>query len=51
MFDGSFIPRVKPGIQWKHEDASLMMFDYLLETSNIDFSPSDAKYVGLAGQC
>ncbi|KAF7659906.1 hypothetical protein LDENG_00291200 [Lucifuga dentata] len=29
MFDGRFIPQARPEINWKHETASLAMFDYL----------------------
>uniref|UniRef100_A0A3Q1G5H2 Deoxynucleoside triphosphate triphosphohydrolase SAMHD1 n=1 Tax=Acanthochromis polyacanthus TaxID=80966 RepID=A0A3Q1G5H2_9TELE len=35
MFDGMFIPRARPGIKWKHETASLAMFDYLVEDNNL----------------
>ncbi|XP_043984764.1 deoxynucleoside triphosphate triphosphohydrolase SAMHD1 [Gambusia affinis] len=31
MFDGMFIPKARPGIKWKHEAASLKMFDYLVD--------------------
>ncbi|KAM7404835.1 hypothetical protein PAMP_012146 [Pampus punctatissimus] len=30
MFDGMFIPKARPEITWKHETASLAMFDYLV---------------------
>uniref|UniRef100_A0A3B4YXU3 Deoxynucleoside triphosphate triphosphohydrolase SAMHD1 n=1 Tax=Stegastes partitus TaxID=144197 RepID=A0A3B4YXU3_9TELE len=35
MFDGMFIPRARPGIKWKHETASLAMFDYLVEDNDL----------------
>lgn len=35
MFDGMFIPKVRPEIKWKHETASLAMFDYLVEDNNL----------------
>lgn len=35
MFDGMFIPRARPGITWKHETASLAMFDYLVEDNDL----------------
>ncbi|XP_034551820.1 deoxynucleoside triphosphate triphosphohydrolase SAMHD1 [Notolabrus celidotus] len=35
LFDGKFIPRARPGINWKHETASLAMFDYLVEDNNL----------------
>uniref|UniRef100_A0A4W5K0L1 Deoxynucleoside triphosphate triphosphohydrolase SAMHD1 n=1 Tax=Hucho hucho TaxID=62062 RepID=A0A4W5K0L1_9TELE len=30
MFDGMFIPKVRPESKWKHEEASLAMFDHLV---------------------
>uniref|UniRef100_UPI0037E73F02 deoxynucleoside triphosphate triphosphohydrolase SAMHD1 isoform X2 n=1 Tax=Semicossyphus pulcher TaxID=241346 RepID=UPI0037E73F02 len=35
MFDGIFIPRARPGITWKHEIASLAMFDYLVSDNKL----------------
>ncbi|KAI3357660.1 hypothetical protein L3Q82_016068 [Scortum barcoo] len=35
MFDGMFIPRSRPGITWKHEIASLAMFDYLVNDNGL----------------
>ncbi|XP_029995215.1 deoxynucleoside triphosphate triphosphohydrolase SAMHD1 [Sphaeramia orbicularis] len=35
MFDGMFIPKARPDITWKHEVASLAMFDYLVEDNNL----------------
>ncbi|KAL4234945.1 SAM domain and HD [Mactra antiquata] len=35
LFDGKFIPKVSPGIKWKHEDASRKMFHYMLEENNL----------------
>ncbi|XP_060912848.1 deoxynucleoside triphosphate triphosphohydrolase SAMHD1 [Labrus mixtus] len=35
MFDGMFIPRARPGISWKHETASLAMFDYLVNDNGL----------------
>ncbi|XP_058499138.1 deoxynucleoside triphosphate triphosphohydrolase SAMHD1-like isoform X2 [Solea solea] len=35
MFDGMFIPQARPGIKWKHETASLAMFDYLVEDNDL----------------
>lgn len=35
MFDGVFIPKARPGITWKHETASLSMFDYLVEVNRL----------------
>ncbi|KAM9427077.1 deoxynucleoside triphosphate triphosphohydrolase SAMHD1-like isoform 1-T1 [Salvelinus alpinus] len=30
MFDGMFIPKVRPELRWKHEEASREMFDHLV---------------------
>ncbi|XP_040009322.1 deoxynucleoside triphosphate triphosphohydrolase SAMHD1 isoform X2 [Xiphias gladius] len=35
MFDGLFIPQARPGITWKHEHASLAMFDYLVNDNGL----------------
>nr|XP_019952005.1 PREDICTED: deoxynucleoside triphosphate triphosphohydrolase SAMHD1 [Paralichthys olivaceus]XP_019952006.1 PREDICTED: deoxynucleoside triphosphate triphosphohydrolase SAMHD1 [Paralichthys olivaceus] len=35
MFDGKFIPKARPGFTWKHEEASLAMFDYLVNDNNL----------------
>ncbi|KAM3618887.1 uncharacterized protein V6R79_026340 [Siganus canaliculatus] len=35
MFDGMFIPKARKDITWKHETASLAMFDYLVEENNL----------------
>lgn len=35
MFDGMFIPKARPEITWKHETASLAMFDYLVSDNNL----------------
>ncbi|XP_078092981.1 deoxynucleoside triphosphate triphosphohydrolase SAMHD1-like [Mustelus asterias] len=35
LFDGAFIPRTRPGKNWKHEKASLKMFDHLLKSNGL----------------
>ncbi|MEQ2198883.1 hypothetical protein XENOCAPTIV_020168 [Xenoophorus captivus] len=30
-----FIPKARPGINWKHEAASLKMFDYLVDDNSL----------------
>ncbi|CAL8367965.1 unnamed protein product [Lota lota] len=35
MFDGMFIPKARPGFKWKHETASLAMFDYLVDDNDL----------------
>ncbi|KAM9786333.1 deoxynucleoside triphosphate triphosphohydrolase SAMHD1 [Neosynchiropus ocellatus] len=35
MFDGVFIPKARPDYEWKHENASLSMFDYLVNDNGL----------------
>ncbi|KAI4892676.1 hypothetical protein NFI96_028025 [Prochilodus magdalenae] len=42
LFDGSFIPEVRPGLKWKHEQASVKMFDHLVKENNLE--PVMEKY-------
>ncbi|XP_068172529.1 deoxynucleoside triphosphate triphosphohydrolase SAMHD1-like [Antennarius striatus] len=35
MFDKRFIPKARPDITWKHETASVAMFDYLVEDNDL----------------
>ncbi|XP_061604493.1 deoxynucleoside triphosphate triphosphohydrolase SAMHD1 isoform X1 [Phyllopteryx taeniolatus] len=35
MFEAKFISKARPKIAWKHEKASLDMFDYLVEKNNL----------------
>ncbi|CAI7935068.1 HD domain-containing protein [Podarcis lilfordi] len=44
MYDGRFIPLVCPGTAWKHEDASVKMFEHLIDSN--DLRPV-LKYYGL----
>ncbi|KAG6908133.1 hypothetical protein DXG01_005961 [Tephrocybe rancida] len=45
VWDGLFIPRALPGIKWKHEDASVMMFDYLVDDNNIELTDRDKVFI------
>uniref|UniRef100_A0A3P8X912 HD domain-containing protein n=1 Tax=Esox lucius TaxID=8010 RepID=A0A3P8X912_ESOLU len=36
LFDGMFIPKIFPRLQWRHEKASLDMFDYLVHVNNLE---------------
>ncbi|XP_066526366.1 deoxynucleoside triphosphate triphosphohydrolase SAMHD1 [Hoplias malabaricus] len=36
MFDGMFIPKVRPGLKWKHEQASVQMFDHLVKENDLE---------------
>ncbi|XP_076111840.1 deoxynucleoside triphosphate triphosphohydrolase SAMHD1-like [Mytilus galloprovincialis] len=35
LFDAKFIPEAIPGSNWKHEDASEMMFNFLIKDNNL----------------
>ncbi|KAF5892445.1 deoxynucleoside triphosphate triphosphohydrolase SAMHD1, partial [Clarias magur] len=52
LFDGLFIPKVCPGSKWKHETASVKMFDHLLKKNNLKsvirdhgLSATDLKFI------
>ncbi|KAF8622436.1 hypothetical protein AX15_007020 [Amanita polypyramis BW_CC] len=45
FWDGMFIPRAMKDSEWKHEDASEMMFDYLVEDNNISIEPDDSRFI------
>ncbi|XP_073679235.1 deoxynucleoside triphosphate triphosphohydrolase SAMHD1 isoform X1 [Garra rufa] len=36
MFDAMFIPKVRPGEKWKHEVASVQMFDHLVKVNGLE---------------
>uniref|UniRef100_A0A8D3A957 HD domain-containing protein n=1 Tax=Scophthalmus maximus TaxID=52904 RepID=A0A8D3A957_SCOMX len=36
MFDGRFIPKARPDITWKHENASVAMFDHLVKENDLN---------------
>ncbi|XP_072553050.1 deoxynucleoside triphosphate triphosphohydrolase SAMHD1-like [Salminus brasiliensis] len=42
MFDRMFIPKVRPGLIWKHENASVQMFDHLVKVNKLE--PVMEKY-------
>ncbi|XP_053364370.1 deoxynucleoside triphosphate triphosphohydrolase SAMHD1-like [Clarias gariepinus] len=42
LFDGMFIPKVRPKLTWKHETASVKMFDHLVKENNL--KPVMEKY-------
>uniref|UniRef100_A0A8D0B4F8 Deoxynucleoside triphosphate triphosphohydrolase SAMHD1 n=1 Tax=Salvator merianae TaxID=96440 RepID=A0A8D0B4F8_SALMN len=35
MFDGRFIPLARPELKWKHEKASVQMFDHLIASNDL----------------
>ncbi|KAJ1556249.1 SAM domain and HD [Cladochytrium tenue] len=45
VFDGSFIPEARPGLNWTHEKASEDMFDYLLSDNGIDLDSDSVQEV------
>lgn len=36
MYDGMFIPKVRPDYKWKHEMASVKMFDHLVRVNGLE---------------
>lgn len=49
LFDRDFMPKIlqQYGMQWEHEDASVMLLDYLIDQNNIDcISKEDVRLVG-----
>lgn len=45
VFDNYFIKRIDPSLNWTHEEASSMMFDYMVEQNNIDLEKSDVRLI------
>jgi hypothetical protein len=45
MFDGKFMPQVRPGHAWNHEDWSEMMIDGILETTAMDMGSDDVAFI------
>ncbi|KAJ2720358.1 hypothetical protein GGI07_004654 [Coemansia sp. Benny D115] len=45
VFDRGFIPRVCPGSNWTHEQASEMMLDHAIDKNNIDIDTSDVNFI------
>ncbi|KAG8641741.1 deoxynucleoside triphosphate triphosphohydrolase SAMHD1 homolog isoform X2 [Manihot esculenta] len=43
LFEREFLPRVLNGLNWSHEDMSLRMIDYIVDTHNIDIDPECLK--------
>ncbi|XP_072371322.1 deoxynucleoside triphosphate triphosphohydrolase SAMHD1-like [Scyliorhinus torazame] len=36
LFDGKFIPLARQDVKWKHEDASLTMFEHLIKSNGLE---------------
>ncbi|KAI9591511.1 HD phosphohydrolase domain-containing protein [Syncephalis fuscata] len=45
MFDSVFIPKARPNVAWKHETASEMMLDYLIDDNNIDLESDEVRFI------
>ena len=46
VFDNVLIPTLcGKDFKWKHEDMSVLMFDYLIDQNNIDIDCHDAEFV------
>ncbi|KAL3337170.1 hypothetical protein AABB24_029694 [Solanum stoloniferum] len=45
MFEREFLPRVRDGIKWSHEDMSLKMIDYIVDEHSIDIDSGTLKKV------
>ncbi|KAK6186458.1 hypothetical protein SNE40_008494 [Patella caerulea] len=49
LYDNKFIPLVVPGSDWTHEEASIQMFEHLIEENNLekDFQQCELKKVDI----
>lgn len=45
LFPVSLTKHLSPGVHWKHEDASEMMFDDLVAKNNIDLPENDIEFI------
>ncbi|XP_055508216.1 deoxynucleoside triphosphate triphosphohydrolase SAMHD1-like [Leucoraja erinacea] len=53
LFDGKFIPLTRKDLKWKHEDASLTMFEHLITSNGLEATllsyglvlPEDLKFI------
>ncbi|XP_072918215.1 deoxynucleoside triphosphate triphosphohydrolase SAMHD1-like isoform X1 [Hemitrygon akajei] len=36
LFDGQFISEMRKDVKWKHEDASIMLFEHMIFSNNLD---------------
>ncbi|KAL4067181.1 hypothetical protein V8B97DRAFT_1978480 [Scleroderma yunnanense] len=45
LWDGAFIPKALPGKEWKHEQASEMMFDDMVDAYMLDITPEEMTIV------
>lgn len=45
VFDSEFIPQARPGIEWHHEKASVMMLNSLLDRIDIDIDKNERQFL------
>ncbi|XP_045911517.1 deoxynucleoside triphosphate triphosphohydrolase SAMHD1-like [Micropterus dolomieu] len=51
LFDQAFIPKARPGVEWKHEMASVHMFDHVVESIDLKLEeyglvlPGDVTFI------
>ncbi|OQR88242.1 hypothetical protein ACHHYP_07029 [Achlya hypogyna] len=45
VFDAEFMPVVRPGSTYTHEDMSLRMFEFLIDDNHIDMERTDIRFV------
>eukprot|EP00457_Paulinella_chromatophora_P002737 gb/GEZN01002742.1/.p1 GENE.gb/GEZN01002742.1/~~gb/GEZN01002742.1/.p1 ORF type:complete len:730 (-),score=96.30 gb/GEZN01002742.1/:105-2294(-) len=50
VWDGQFMPKIRPERQWEHEQGSIMMFDHMLTDNHIDLekyglTPKDTTFI------
>uniref|UniRef100_A0A671W426 HD domain-containing protein n=1 Tax=Sparus aurata TaxID=8175 RepID=A0A671W426_SPAAU len=41
LYDGMFIKKQRPGFKWKHEEASIEVFDYLMKDNDLEKEMKD----------
>lgn len=45
VFDNEFIPRVRPNVEWTHEQASVMMLDHMIEENGLEYDADDRTLI------
>ena len=45
VFDNEFIPSVRPGVSWSHEDMSVRLVETTVDNNNIDVDSEDIRLV------
>ncbi|KAL0221912.1 hypothetical protein RCL1_001766 [Eukaryota sp. TZLM3-RCL] len=44
-FDGLFLKKVRPEVQWTHEMGSVKLFEKMVDDYNLDFTKQDANFI------